>query len=189
LTYNIYYATIIGRLVDLAYGVPRWNFWLGHYKKGTDIMTDRKFLGTLYFSMFLSGVGIALAIVASYCRVDEQTNTVATAHENPPGLIGYNEIGWRPVVGEMNKDPESGVHYVIVSINGRTNDILSQRVCYINLGATSTWSDFSWYDEATLPPVWKVYVVSRRTEPMNQTVFFVKNDATNPKYNLIPTKK
>jgi hypothetical protein len=122
----------------------------------------------------------------------KQTNTVTTAvdvHQNVPGLSDYREIGWRPVVGEMNKDPESGVHYVIVSINGRTNDILSQRVCYINLGATSTLNDFSWYDEATLPPVWKVYVVSRRTEPMNQTVFFVKNDATNPKYNLIPTKK
>jgi hypothetical protein len=154
-------------------------------------MTERKFLNTLFFSMFFAGI-IALAIVVSFCRADKKTNTVTTAvdvHQNVPGLSDYREIGWRPVVGEINKDPESGVHYVIVSINGRTNDILSQRVCYINLGATSTWSDFSWYDEATLPPVCKVYVVSRRTEPMNQTVFFVKKDATNPKYNLIPTKK
>jgi hypothetical protein len=182
LTFKLNHAIINSELVNLVYGVPRWNFWLGHYKKGTDIMTDRKFLNTLYFSMFLSGVGMALAIVVSYCRVDEQTNTVATEvdiHQNLPGLSGYKQIGWCQMVGGVNREPESGINYVVVSLSGDTNDFTSLRVCYVDTRRYR--QDYARYDDKTNEVVFVVSYVATSTD---QPTYLVQcNGATRERNN------
>jgi hypothetical protein len=135
---------------------------------------------------------IAVWFVFSLALVYSQFTTVTTLevnHKDLPGLINRTEIGWCPIVGDkiVNREPESGTHYVVVCLNNKTNEL---RVCHINMmpGDPISMNDMVWYDDSTTPPTPKVYVVAYYCSLRENDMYYVKWNAALPALHLIPKK-
>ena len=139
--------------------------------------------------MAIFGTVIIMLLIAPLFLMNYTTNTVDVIHKNPPGLTNYTEIGWCPLIGSSrNHEPITGAFYVIASINGNTNDMVSIKVCHLSL-MNQMPGDYVWLDGTNESYVSKVYVVSYTSTTMNIPVYFVKNNATFSGLHLIPKKK
>lgn len=138
----------------------------------------------------LSIIWVAMMVGASLSIYYlKQDNTKFVKHENLPGLINYTELGWCPVVGDkiVNYEPESGTHYVVVCLSNKTNEL---RVCHINMmpGDPISMTDMVWYDDSTIPPTPKVYVVAYYCSLRENDMYYVKWNAALSALKLIPKK-
>lgn len=74
------------------------------------------------------------------------------------------EIGWRPMIGNVQEEPMSGVWYVVISINGDTKDTLTYRQCFVNFHAGSPLAAedeaLNWRDNSKTKQR-EVYVISK----------------------------
>jgi hypothetical protein len=134
-------------------------------------------------------ISIATLMVFLFLRISGGQDINKSLKKDLPILGSHEVIGWCPIIGGINHEPESGVAYFVISVNGHTNDVTAHRACHFSSAAYPRYEDMIWVDESTYPPTPRVYVVMYTTKLHVHNLFYAKKEAAMVKSHLRPKLK